>query len=76
MPRTANLEPMKNGRSIRRVSRREFVATTATAGASPYLSGCDVGSKPAVQGDKKTFTIPHINHVNSNPIGRSPASDC
>ena len=52
------------------LSRRVFVAASATVGATILLPGC----LPAT-GGKKTFTILHINDLHSNFIGMSPESD-
>jgi 5'-nucleotidase/UDP-sugar diphosphatase len=53
------------------LSRREFLAGSAVAGATIFLSG-----QPAAAADgKKTFTILHTNDLHSNLIGMSPASD-
>jgi 5'-nucleotidase len=53
------------------LSRREFLAGSAAAGATILLRG-----EPAAAGDgKKTFTILHTNDLHSNFIGLGPASD-
>src|SRR5271166_1995387 len=52
------------------LSRRVFVAASATVGATILLPGC----LPAT-GGKKTFTILHTNDLHSNFIGMSPESD-
>src|SRR6266849_196825 len=53
------------------LSRREFLAGSAAAGAAVFLCG-----EPAAAADrKKTFTILHTNDLHSNLIGLGPASD-
>ncbi len=51
------------------VSRRQFLAASAGAGATVLFTGC---SRPA---GKRTFTILHTNDLHSNLIGMAPASD-
>jgi 5'-nucleotidase len=58
-------------RSVRALSRREFLAASAAVGATLYLPG----SLPAAPTGKRTFTILHTNDLHSNLIGISPASD-
>jgi 5'-nucleotidase/UDP-sugar diphosphatase len=53
------------------VSRREFVAGSAIAGATIALSG----QHSAAAEGKKTFTILHTNDLHSNLIGLGPASE-
>jgi 5'-nucleotidase len=53
------------------VSRREFLAGSAAAGATLFLP--DVLS--AAQAGKKTFTILHTNDMHSAFIGMGPAAD-
>jgi 5'-nucleotidase len=53
------------------LSRREFIATSAAAGATLCLTG----SLSAAPARKRTFTILHTNDLHSNFIGPSPASD-
>ncbi len=62
---------MRSKRSMRTVSRREFVAGTAAAGAAIYLTGC----APTPGAGKRTFTILHTNDLHSNLIGMAPAPD-
>jgi len=50
------------------VSRRQFLAASAGAGATVLLTGC----RPA---GKRTFTILHTNDLHSNLIGMAPALD-
>jgi 5'-nucleotidase len=53
------------------VSRREFLAGSAIAGAAIALSG-----QPSAAADgKQTFTILHTNDLHSNLIGLGPASE-
>lgn len=53
------------------VSRREFLAGSAIAGATIALSG-----QPSAAADgKKTFTILHTNDLHSNLIGLGPAAE-
>ncbi len=53
------------------LSRREFLAGSAAAGAAIFLP-----EQPAAAADgKKTFTILHTNDLHSNFIGLGPASD-
>ena len=53
------------------VSRREFLAGSAIAGATIALSG-----QPSAAADgKQTFTILHTNDLHSNLIGLGPASE-
>jgi 5'-nucleotidase len=66
---------MKNKKFMRTVTRREFVAGTATAGAALYLFGCGAGPQSGAPAGKRTFTILHTNDLHSNLIGLSPASD-
>ena len=51
------------------MSRRQFLAASAGAGATVLFTGC---SRPA---GKRTFTILHTNDLHSNLIGMAPASD-
>ena len=51
------------------VTRRQFLAASAGAGATVLFTGC---SRPA---GKRTFTILHTNDLHSNLIGMAPASD-
>ncbi len=51
------------------VTRRQFLAASAGAGATVMFTGC---SRPA---GKRTFTILHTNDLHSNLIGMAPASD-
>ena len=51
------------------VSRRQFLAASAGAGATVLFTGC---SRPA---GKQTFTILHTNDLHSNLIGMAPATD-
>jgi 5'-nucleotidase/UDP-sugar diphosphatase len=53
------------------ISRREFVAGSAVAGAALLLPGALF----AAQAGKKTFTILHTNDMHSNFIGMGPAAD-
>src|SRR5450631_2759530 len=53
------------------ISRREFLATTASAGAAILLPG----SLFAATDGKKTFTILHTNDLHSNFMGMSPEPD-
>ena len=53
------------------LSRRKFLATSATVGATILLPG----SLFAATDGKKTFTILHTNDLHSNFIGMSPESD-
>jgi 5'-nucleotidase / UDP-sugar diphosphatase len=53
------------------ITRREFMAVSAAAGATIFLPG---GLSAAVDG-KKTFTILHTNDMHSAFIGLGPASD-
>jgi 5'-nucleotidase/UDP-sugar diphosphatase len=57
--------------TFRRLSRREFVVVSATAGATLLLP--DVLA--AASGAKKTFTILHTNDLHSAFIGMGPESD-
>ncbi len=52
-------------------SRREFLATTAVAGAALFLPG----AQSAAPEGKKTFTILHTNDMHSSFIGMGPAAD-
>jgi 5'-nucleotidase/UDP-sugar diphosphatase len=57
--------------SRKTLSRRDFLAGSAAAGAAIFLPG-----QPAAAADgKKTFTILHTNDLHSNFIGLGPASD-
>jgi 5'-nucleotidase / UDP-sugar diphosphatase len=57
--------------SHEKLSRREFLAGSAAAGAAILLP-----RQPAAAADgKKTFTILHTNDLHSNFIGLGPASD-
>ena len=53
------------------LSRREFLAGSAAAGAAIFLPG----QRAAAADGKKTFTILHTNDLHSNFIGLGPASD-
>src|SRR5450631_1533799 len=53
------------------LSRREFLAASATVGTSILLPG----SLFAATDGKKTFTILHTNDLHSNFMGMSPESD-
>src|SRR6478672_9717540 len=53
------------------LSRREFLAGSAAAGATIFLTG----ERAAAADGKKTFTILHTNDIHSNLIGMAPASD-
>lgn len=55
------------------ISRREFLAASAAAGATLYLPGQD--RPKVVEHDAKTFTILHTNDIHSNLIGVGPASE-
>jgi 5'-nucleotidase / UDP-sugar diphosphatase len=57
--------------SGRTLSRREFMAISAAAGATILLPG----ALSAALDGKKTFTILHTNDMHSNLIGLGPASD-
>ena len=52
-------------------SRREFLVTSAAAGATLFLTGKLAGAPTG----KQTFTILHTNDLHSNLIGMAPASD-
>ena len=62
-------------KSTSTVTRREFVAGTAAAGAALYLTGCATGPSSGAQSGRRTFTILHTNDLHSNLIGMAPASD-
>ncbi|MCY2965628.1 MAG: bifunctional UDP-sugar hydrolase/5'-nucleotidase [Planctomycetota bacterium] len=51
--------------------RREFLTTSAVAGATLCLTG-GLSAAPA---GKRTFTILHTNHLHSNLIGMAPSAD-
>ena len=53
------------------LSRREFLASSAAAGATICLTG----SLSAAPAGKRTFTILHTNDMHSAFIGLGPASD-
>ena len=53
------------------ISRREFLAVSATVGAAIYLTG----PLSAVANGKKTFTILHTNDMHASFIGMGPAAD-
>ena len=53
------------------ISRREFLAVSATVGAAIYLTG----PLSAVAKGKKTFTILHTNDMHASFIGMGPAAD-
>jgi len=53
------------------ISRREFLAVSATVGAAMYLTG----PLSAVAKEKKTFTILHTNDMHASFIGMGPAAD-
>ena len=58
-------------RSLKKVSRREFLAVTGAAGVSLLLPR----GTSAVPAGKKTFTILHTNDMHSAFIGMGPAAD-
>ena len=58
-------------RSLKTVSRREFLAVTGAAGVSLLLPR----GTSAVPAGKKTFTILHTNDMHSAFIGMGPAAD-
>jgi 5'-nucleotidase / UDP-sugar diphosphatase len=58
-------------KSVRALTRREFVVDSAAVGATFLLPGF----LSAAPGRKKTFTILHTNDMHSNFIGMGPASD-
>ncbi|MFN9641402.1 MAG: bifunctional metallophosphatase/5'-nucleotidase [Pirellula sp.] len=57
--------------SLKPLSRREVLATSATVGAT----FCLAGTLSAVPSFKRTFTILHTNDIHSNLIGLGPATD-
>jgi 5'-nucleotidase / UDP-sugar diphosphatase len=57
---------------MKSLSRREFLAGTAAAGATLCLSG---RLSAAPDGKQKTFTILHTNDMHSAFIGMGPAAD-
>ena len=61
----------RTGMSRERLSRREFLAGAAAAGATLSLAG-PLSAAPT---GKKTFTILHTNDMHSSFIGMGPASD-
>ena len=56
---------------MKRLTRREFMAVSAAAGATILLPG----ALSAALDGKKTFTILHTNDMHSAFIGMGPASD-
>ena len=56
---------------MKTLSRREFLAASAAAGATLCLPG----TLSAATTGKKTFTILHTNDLHSNLIGMAPAAD-
>ena len=56
------------------LSRREFLAVSAAAGATILLPGA-LSAAAQEKSMKKTFTILHTNDMHSNFIGMGPASD-
>ena len=58
-------------KSMKTLSRREFLAVSAAAGVTILLPG---GLCAALDG-KKTFTILHTNDLHSNFLGLGPAAD-
>jgi len=60
-----------NAKSMKSLSRREFLATSAAVGTTLCLPGT---LSAAVTG-KKTFTILHTNDMHSAFIGMGPAAD-
>ena len=58
-------------KSMKTLSRREFLAVSAAAGVTILLPG---GLYAALDG-KKTFTILHTNDLHSNFLGLGPAAD-
>jgi len=58
-------------KSVKSLSRREFLAGSAAVGVTILLPG---GLSAALDG-KKTFTILHTNDMHSSFIGMGPASD-
>lgn len=57
------------------LSRREFLAATAAAGATLLLPGALSAAPPPDPKGKRTFTILHTNDIHSNLIGMGPAAD-
>ena len=58
-------------KSVKSLSRREFLVASSAVGATICLPG----SLSAAPAGKKTFTILHTNDMYSNFIGMGPASD-
>jgi 5'-nucleotidase / UDP-sugar diphosphatase len=56
------------------ISRREFMAVLAAAGATIILPGA-LAAAPKEKTMKKTFTILHTNDMHSSFIGMGPAAD-
>ena len=79
MEKTTHEEPVAVGDekktftliSRKTLSRREFMAVSAVAGATILLPG----ALPAALDGKKTFTILHTNDMHSAFIGMGPAAD-
>jgi 5'-nucleotidase/UDP-sugar diphosphatase len=61
----------KKTRSMKTLTRREFLVTSAAAGATLLLPG----KLSAAPTGKQTFTILHTNDLHSNLIGMSPSAD-